>query len=67
MRLELTRLVKDGEGRALIPLRAGPVVFSEEPLGNDARELLGVSARIISCWRCCETASHVRATTATTL
>ena len=47
VRLELTRLVKDGEGRALIPLRAGPVVFSEEPLGNDARELLGVSARII--------------------
>jgi GNAT superfamily N-acetyltransferase len=47
VRLELTRLVSDGEGRALIPLRAGPVVFSEEPLGDDARELLGVSARVI--------------------
>ena len=47
VRLELTRLVPDGSGRVLIPLRAGPVVFSEEPLGNDARELLGVSARVI--------------------
>jgi GNAT superfamily N-acetyltransferase len=47
VRLELTRLVSDGAGRVLIPLRAGSVVFSEEPLGNDARELLGMSARII--------------------
>lgn len=47
VRLELTRLVSDATGRVLIPLRAGSVVFSEEPLGNDARELLGISARII--------------------
>ena len=47
VRLELTRLVSDGAGRVLIPLRAGSVVFSEEPLGNDARELRGISARII--------------------
>jgi GNAT superfamily N-acetyltransferase len=47
VRLELTRLVSDGAGRVLIPLRAGSVVFSEEPLGNDARELQGMSARII--------------------
>jgi GNAT superfamily N-acetyltransferase len=47
VRLELTRLVSDGAGRVLIPLRAGSVVFSDEPLGNDARELLGMSARII--------------------
>lgn len=47
VRVELTRLVKDGGDRVLIPLRAGAVVFSEEPLGNEARELLGVRARII--------------------
>ena len=47
VRLELTHLVQDGAGRVLIPLRAGPAVFSDEPLGNDARELLGVSARIV--------------------
>jgi GNAT superfamily N-acetyltransferase len=39
--------VKDGGGRVLIPLRAGAVVFSDEPLGNEARELLGVRARTI--------------------
>jgi GNAT superfamily N-acetyltransferase len=47
VRLELTRLVQDVAGRVLIPLRAGPVVFSEKRLGDDAGELLGVSARVI--------------------
>jgi GNAT superfamily N-acetyltransferase len=47
VRVELTRLVGDEAGRVLIPLRAGPVVFSEAPLGSHARELLGVRARIV--------------------
>ena len=47
VRLELTFLVRDDAGRIFIPLRAGPVVWSEEPLGGEVRELLGVRARVI--------------------
>jgi hypothetical protein len=48
VRLELTFIVSDGEGRVMVPLRNGPVAWSEEPLGSDARDLLGVSARVIA-------------------
>jgi GNAT superfamily N-acetyltransferase len=47
VRLELTYLVSDDEGRALIPLRAGPVVWSERAPDHELRELHGVRARVL--------------------
>jgi hypothetical protein len=47
VRVEVTYLASDDTGQILIPLRDGSVLWSEEPLGNEVRELLGVRARVI--------------------
>jgi Aminoglycoside-2''-adenylyltransferase len=47
VRLELTYLVPDRDGRVFIPLRAGPVPWSRDLFGGDVRELLGVSAHVV--------------------
>jgi hypothetical protein len=47
VRVELTYLASDDTGRILIPLRDGNALWSEEPLGSEVRELLGVRARVI--------------------
>jgi hypothetical protein len=48
VRVELTYLARDDAGRILIPLRDQNVLWSEEPLGNEMRELQGVRARVIT-------------------
>jgi hypothetical protein len=47
VRVELTYLMSDATGRIVIPLRDGNALWSEEPLGNEVRELLGVRVRVI--------------------
>jgi hypothetical protein len=51
VRLELTFLVRDGDGRVLIPFRYGPAVWSEEPFAIDIGELHGVRSRLIGLAR----------------
>ena len=46
VRVELTYLEQDDRGRVVIPLRDRDAVWSEEPLGDDARELFGVRCRV---------------------
>jgi hypothetical protein len=48
VRLELTYLVRDGDGRIFIPLRHGRAPWSEEALGNDVGELHGVRSRLVA-------------------
>jgi hypothetical protein len=48
VRLELTYLTRDDTGRVFVPLRDRKALWSEEPLGNDERELLGVRSRVLS-------------------
>jgi hypothetical protein len=45
--VEFTFMTTDGDGRAVIPLPDHPIVWSAEPLGNERRQLRGVSSRII--------------------
>jgi len=47
VRVELTFLASDDTGRFFIPLRDRRAVWSEEPLGREVRQLLGVRARVI--------------------
>jgi hypothetical protein len=47
VRLELTFLVPSDGGEVYIPLRAGGVLWSDEPLGSDLAELSGVPARVL--------------------
>jgi Aminoglycoside-2''-adenylyltransferase len=47
VRLELTYLVRDDDGRILTPLRTGQAPWSPEALGSDVRELDGVRARLV--------------------
>jgi hypothetical protein len=47
VRLELTFLVPVGGGEVYIPLRAGRVLWSDEPLSDDIAELFGVRARVL--------------------
>jgi hypothetical protein len=47
VRVELTYLVRDDAGRIFVPLRAGMAVWSQEPFGNEVRELQGVRARVL--------------------
>jgi hypothetical protein len=47
VRLELTYLVRDGDGSIFIPLRNGHASWSEDALANDVRELLGVRSRVV--------------------
>jgi hypothetical protein len=48
VRVELTFLERDGAGRILVPLHDRNVLWSEEPLGDEMRELHGARARVIS-------------------
>ena len=47
VRLELTYLVRDDEGRIFTPLRDRQAQWSERAFGNDDRELHGVRSRLI--------------------
>jgi Aminoglycoside-2''-adenylyltransferase len=48
VRLELTYLVRDGDGRIFIPLRRGRAPWPEEALANDVGELHGVRSRLVA-------------------
>ena len=45
--VEFTFVVPDGQGRIVIPMPDGPIVWSTEPFGDARRELHGVTARTI--------------------
>jgi hypothetical protein len=47
VRLELTFLVRDDEGRICVPLRSGLVRWSDDAFGARVEELQGVRARVI--------------------
>lgn len=47
VRLELTYLTSDDAGRVFVALRDQGVLWSEEPLGSDKRDLLGVRSRVL--------------------
>lgn len=46
--VEFTFVVTDDEGRTVVPLPAGPIVWSTEPFGEERRRLGDVSTRTIS-------------------
>jgi Aminoglycoside-2''-adenylyltransferase len=48
VRLELTYLVRDGDGRIFTPLRHGRAAWPEEALANDVGELHGVRSRLVA-------------------
>ena len=48
VRLELTFLVRDDAGRIVTPLRDGAAAWPEHAFADDARELLGARARLVS-------------------
>jgi hypothetical protein len=48
IRLELTYLVRDADGRIFTPLRRGQASWSSEALGSDVGELDGVRARLVA-------------------
>ena len=47
VRLELTYLVRDGDGRIVTPMSHGQAAWSDEALANDVGELRGVRARLV--------------------
>ncbi len=47
IRLELTFIVRGDSGEVYVPLRAGPVLWSDEPMGTDYAEFSGVRARVL--------------------
>jgi Aminoglycoside-2''-adenylyltransferase len=47
IRLELTYLVRDDDGKVYTPLREGRAGWSREALGADVRELHGVRVRVV--------------------
>lgn len=47
VRLELTFLVRDGDGRIFTPMRDGRAGWSSEALANDVGELHGVRSRLV--------------------
>jgi hypothetical protein len=47
VRLELTYLVRDADGRILTPLRHGRAWWSEDAVAADVRTLLGVRSRVV--------------------
>jgi hypothetical protein len=47
VRLELTFLVPGDGGEVYIPLRAGRVLWSDEPMGTELLELFGAPARVL--------------------
>ena len=60
VRLELTFLVPGGRGEVYIPLRAGRVLWSDEPLGTEVAELSGVRARVLGLAELKRGKSYVR-------
>jgi dihydrofolate reductase len=48
VRLELTYLVRDGDGRIATPLRDRLALWSDDAFSDDERELLGVRSRLIA-------------------
>ena len=48
VRLELTYLVRDGDGGVFTPLRNGAVPWPADAFGGDASELLGVRSPLVS-------------------
>ena len=48
VRLELTYLVRGGDGRIFTPLRHGAAVWPDEALANDVGELRGVCSRLVA-------------------
>jgi GrpB-like predicted nucleotidyltransferase (UPF0157 family) len=48
VRLRLTYLVRDDDGRIFTPLRSGQAAWSEEAFGDDVGELRGVRSRLLS-------------------
>jgi hypothetical protein len=48
VRLELTYLVRDGDGSVFIPLRQGRAQWSADALANDVGELRGVRAHLVA-------------------
>lgn len=60
VRLELTYLVRDGDGRIFIPMRHGPAPWFEDALADDVRELLGVRARLVGLAPLTRGKSHPR-------
>ncbi|MDQ3893524.1 MAG: hypothetical protein M3292_02490 [Actinomycetota bacterium] len=47
VRLELTYLVRDADGRIFTPLRHGRASWSDDALAGDVRTLLGVRSRVV--------------------
>jgi hypothetical protein len=47
VRLELTYLVREGDGSIVTPLRDGRAAWPDEGLANDVRELRGVRSRLV--------------------
>ena len=47
VRLELTYLVRDGDGRIFTPMRHGRAAWSEAALANDVGDLRGVRSRLV--------------------
>jgi hypothetical protein len=60
VRLELTFLVLGDGGEVYIPLRAGRVLWSDEPLGTEVAELSGVRARVLGLAEMKRGKFHVR-------
>ena len=60
VRLELTFLVLGDGGEVYIPLRAGRVLWSDEPLGIEVAELSGVRARVLGLAEMKRGKFHVR-------
>jgi Uncharacterised nucleotidyltransferase len=48
VRLELTYLVRDSDGRVFTPLRDGRAAWSREALASDVGELRGVRSRLVA-------------------
>jgi hypothetical protein len=48
VRLELTYLVRDGDGHVFTPLRRGRAPWSDDTFADDVRELRGVRSRVVA-------------------
>jgi hypothetical protein len=60
VRLELTFVVPGDGGEVYVPLRAGPVLWLDEPLSIDVAELSGVRARVLGLAALQRGKSHAR-------
>ena len=48
MRIELTFLVREGDGSVVTPFAVGPGTWADDAFGEDVGELEGVRARLVS-------------------